>query len=669
MPKPNRRSILKASLGTLSTLGAGCRSAGRKAATHGGRKIIVLGFDGMDPLLCEQMLLQGRLPNLDRLRREGGYRRLGTSTPPQSPVAWANFINGAGPGSHGIFDFIHRDPERQCVPFFAVADTDPGSGQVEIGRHKMQLPFWPFRHRQPQTILRREGIPFWDFLDEAGIPSTFYNLPSNYPPSPSRHGHHRCLSGMGTPDLLGTYGTYQFFEEGGPEEPVQEGGGMRCGISFDRETSQPLRLIGPDQAFLLKPEKSFLPFTVHRDTRAEAAILEIQGQIILLKKGQWSRWIRLTFYLSTPALIPDKEIHAICRFYLPQVSPVFQLYVTPLNADPGRPVLQLSEPPDFVQKISSRLGLFYNTGFQEDHKALSNRIFHDDEFVRQADYVLEERLRLLDYALRDYQDGLLFFYFSSTDLQSHMLWWDTAAPHPYRSESEAKHYFDRLKDLYVRMDAVVGDLIKRYGNRAHLLILSDHGFGNFRRQFNVNTWLRDHGYLGPADCTSVLTDTEWSESRAFALGLNGIYLNLKGRERHGIVEPGEERERLLAEIIQRLEEVKDADGRRVIRKVYRSDREFAGSALRYAPDLIVGYARDYRCSWAACLGDITQDTLLDNDSAWAADHCMDASEMAGILFSNRPIKSESPALIDLAPSILKAFGCRVPSCMTGKNIL
>lgn len=669
MPKPNRRSILKASLATLPALGAGCRSAGRKTTTHGGRKIIVLGFDGMDPLLCEQMMLQGRLPNLDRLRREGGYRRLGTSTPPQSPVAWANFINGAGPGTHGIFDFIHRDPERQCVPFFAVADTDPGSGYVEMGRHKIQFPFWPFRHRQPQTVLRREGIPFWDFLDEAGIPSIFYNLPSNYPPSPSRYGHHRCLSGMGTPDLLGTYGTYQYFEEGGPEEPIQEGGGMRCGISFDRETSQPLRLTGPDQAFLLQPERSFLPFTVHRDTRAEAAVLEIQGQTILLKKGQWSRWIRLTFHLSTPALVPEKEIHAICRFYLPQVSPMFRLYVTPLNADPGRPVLQISEPPDFVQKISSRLGLFYNTGFQEDHKALSNRIFHDDEFVRQADYVLEERLRLLDYALQDYQDGLLFFYFSSTDLQSHMLWWNTAAPHPYRSENEAKHYFDRLQDLYVRMDAVVGDLMKRYGNRAHLLILSDHGFGNFRRQFNVNTWLRDNGYLGPADCTSILADAEWSQSRAFALGLNGIYLNLKGRELHGTVEPGEERERLLTELVQRLEEVTDTDGHRVIRKVYRSDREFAGSALRYAPDLIVGYARDYRCSWAACLGDITQETLLDNDSAWAADHCMDASEMAGVLFSNRPVESESPTLVDLAPSILKAFGCRIPSCMTGKNIL
>jgi predicted AlkP superfamily phosphohydrolase/phosphomutase len=366
--------------------------------------------------------------------------------------------------------------------------------------------------------------------------------------------------------------------------------------------------------------------------------------------------------------MPDKGISGICRFYLQEVEPNFRLYVTPINADPTNPAIQITEPPEFSQEIANKLDLFYTTGFQEDHKALSNKVFTDEEFVRQADYVLQERLNLLNYALENYEDGLLFFYFSSTDLQSHMLWWDTDAKHPYRSAAEVRKYFNHLQDLYCRMDAVVGDLLKRYGDQAHIMIMSDHGFSNFRRQFNLNTWLRDNGYLGPPDCRSVLSDADWSKSRAFGLGINGLYLNLKGRERYGIVEPGREKEQLLDELVCKLEAVRDNDGRKALRKVHRTDREYSGPSLEYAPDLIIGYSRDFRGSWKTCLGDITDQIFLDNDSAWAADHCMDASEVPGVLFSNRPIAARDPSLVDLAPSILTEFGLKVPSTMVGQNI-
>jgi predicted AlkP superfamily phosphohydrolase/phosphomutase len=218
------------------------------------------------------------------------------------------------------------------------------------------------------------------------------------------------------------------------------------------------------------------------------------------------------------------------------------------------------------------------------------------------------------------------------------------------------------------MDAIVGDLLKRYGDTAHIMIMSDHGFSNFRRQFNIDTWLRDNGYMGPPDCTGVLTDVDWRQSRAFGLGINSVYLNMKGREVYGIVEPGQEREQLLDELVAKLQAVRDIDGRPVIRTVYRSDKIYAGQSLTYAPDLIIGYHRGYRCSWEACLGDITEETLLDNTSAWAADHCMDPEEVPGVLFSNRPIASPGVDLTDLGPSILKHFGLAVPATMTGKTI-
>jgi predicted AlkP superfamily phosphohydrolase/phosphomutase len=667
----NRRRFLKRS--ALGAAGAAAIGAGSywlgsrgRASRSSGKKVIVIGIDGMDPRLSESMMKEGLLPHLEKLRAAGGFSELGTSIPPQSPVAWANFINGSGPGSHGIFDFIHRHPEEQCSPFYSAAETVPGEGFWEVGDHKLQLDFWPFSHKPPSTLLRRQGVPFWDYLDEAGVSSTFYDLPSNYPPSPSQHGHHRCLSGMGTPDMLGTYGTYQHFAEDGPAETLEEGGGKRSKLSFEGETAK-ARLVGPENSFLKQPHPVEIEFLVHRDREANAAVIELQGRRILLKAGQWSRWTKLNFDLSTPSFVPNKTASAICRFYLQEVMPNFRLYITPVNIDPSDPALKVSEPETFVQDLSKRLGLFSTLGFQEDYNARKNNLFADDEFLKQANMVLEERLALFDLALDNYDDGLLFFYFSSSDLQSHMFWWDSDDQHPIRSDDEAKKYFGHIRRLYQRLDALVGDLHDRYGSSATIIVMSDHGFANFGTQFNLNSWLRELGYLGPPDCTSVLRDVDWSVTKAYGLGINGLYLNLKGRERDGIVERAD-RDELMEELASRLEAVTDSNGQRVIRNVYRADKVYSGGATEFAPDLIVGYCRGYRASWATSLGNLTNEVLLPNDSAWSADHCADALEVPGVLFSNRRLRAESPRLVDLAPSILAEFGLAAPASMTGRNV-
>ena len=467
-----RRTFL---LGAAAAAGAAAVGAGgywlgsqRRVARSAGTMVIVIGIDGMDPVLSESMMKEGKLPNLAKLRDAGGFSPLGTSCPPQSPVAWANFINGAGPGSHGIFDFIHRHPEHQCRPFYSAAETLPGQGGWEIGEHKIPLDFWPFNHKPAATVLKRQGEPFWDFLDAAGVPTTFYDLPSNYPPSPSKHGHHRCICGMGTPDLLGGYGTYQYFAEDVVEKGVEEQGGKRSRLSFSAETAK-AQIVGPDNGLLKKPEPITLDFLVHRDRKANAAVIEISGQRILLKAGQWSRWTKLTFTLPGPVSALNQSAVGICRFYLQEVAPNFRLYMTPINIDPSAPAVQLSEPPSFIQDVSKKRGLFYTTGFQEDHKARSNGVFVDDEYARQAQLVLDERLALFEYAVDDYDGGLLFFYFSSSDLQSHMFWWNSDEKHPTRSANEAKKYFGHIHRLYEKLDQIVGDVVDCYGSRANHL--------------------------------------------------------------------------------------------------------------------------------------------------------------------------------------------------------
>src|SRR5262249_1124060 len=194
-------------------------------------------------------------------------------------------------------------------------------------------------HKPPATVLRRQGVPFWDYLDAEGIPSTFYDLPSNYPPSPSHHGHHRCISGMGTPDMLGTYGTYQHFAEKGPAESLDEGGGRRSRLTFEDDTAR-AQIVGPEDGLLKQSRPMTIEFLVRRDREANAAVIEIQGQRILLKAGQWSRWTPLDFELPLWWFVPNRHgrfrqsVSGICRFYLQEVSPTFPLHVTPINMDP-----------------------------------------------------------------------------------------------------------------------------------------------------------------------------------------------------------------------------------------------------------------------------------------------------------------------------------------------
>jgi predicted AlkP superfamily phosphohydrolase/phosphomutase len=644
----------------------GSRSRVSRAA---GKKVIIIGIDGMDPGLCETLMNRGELKHLSRLRAAGGFSRLGTSIPPQSPVAWASFINGAGPGSHGIFDFMHRHPHEpfsEHSPFYAGAETLPGDGYWEVDEHRLPLDFWPFNHRPAETVLRRQGEPFWDFLDQQGIPSTFYDLPCNYPPSPSHHGHHRCLCGMGTPDLQGSYGTYQHFATNGPEPPENVDGGRKSRLRFERHTAR-ATLVGPPDGLRSDPRPTDVEFLVHHDPAAGAAMIEVQGQRILLKKGEWSPWTRIDFTISTPWFVPSRHASGICRFYLQAVAPEFRLYVTPLNIDPADPALTISEPASFVQEMAERLGPFYTAGFQEDYQARKTKVFDDDEFVTQATMVLEERLRQFDDALQNYDDGLLFFYFSSSDLQSHMLWWN-GGDHPTRSDEDAQKYFGHIERLYGRLDKLVGDLFDRYGSSATIFVMSDHGFANFGRQFNLNTWLRDNGFLGPADCKAV-RDADWSKTIAYGLGINGLYLNLKGREPNGIVEPGEMREARLDQLMLGLLAYQDpVSGQQVISSVYRADEVYKGDATALAPDLIVGYAPGYRASWDTIKGELSENTLDDNLNAWSADHCMDARVVPGILFCNRSFRAKSPSLVDLAPSILAEFGLPTPASMVGKNI-
>jgi predicted AlkP superfamily phosphohydrolase/phosphomutase len=651
--------------------GAAFFSCGRPPASS--KRLIVLGMDGLDPQLLRRFLDAGKLPNFSALAARGGMLPLTTSNPPQSPVAWSNLITGMNPGGHGIYDFIHRDPAT-LTPYLSTSKVVPPSRTLKLGD-------WVLPLSGGQVTLLRKGRAFWEILDQHRIPATIYRMPANFPPVATRA---RTLAGMGTPDLLGTYGTFSLFTD----DPLQQTGALNGGRAYlvQREGSRIVaRLEGPYNTLRRGEPAAVADFTVFVDPLEPVAKIVMQGREILLKEGEWSDWVRVEFRLA-----PLVTVTGICKFYLKQAQPRFSLYVTPLNIDPAHPALPLSTPADYAAELAEELGPYFTQGIAEDTKALTTGVLNDAEYLQQARMVLDEQLRAYRAELARFRSGLFFFYFSSIDLNSHMFWRALDPAHPAHTAEVAAQFGGLLEELYVEMDRAVGQALTRLDADTSLIVLSDHGFAPYNRSFNLNTWLLENGYLAlkagvdPAAAGDFLINVDWSRTRAYGIGLNSLYLNLRGRERAGIVAAGPQADALLAELRARLLELADSAGResdcgarqncqqvpapRVLGRVDRATDAYSGAQLPHAPDLVLGYNRGYRAGWSTVLGGFSRAVLEDNLEPWSGDHCMDFTQVPGVLLSSRKITAPAPALTDVAPTILAEFGIAAPKETTGRPL-
>lgn len=630
-------------LGLVAFLVAGCARPPEPRAA-----VIVLGFDGMDYGLASELMAQGLMPNFSRAATSGGFSPLRTSVPPQSPVAWSNFITGLDPGGHGIYDFLQRDPKTR-TPYLSMSRATASQRTLKIGKYQFPL-------TSGTVELLRRGPPFWDDLERHGIPTTIIRMPANFPPSGSAH---RELSGMGTPDLLGTYGSFSFFTSA----PFAFGGRQLSGGRASRVAVRDLvvraTLVGPDNPYLRSPQKVEAGFAVYLDAARPVARIVVGSEERVLQVGEWSDWVPVEF-----PLIPTQRLRGMVRFYLKQVRPDFELYASPVNIDPLDPALPISTPKSFAADLARATGRFYTQGMPEDTKALEEGVFDRDEFLAQARLAGEEVGRQFTHVLDRFDGGLLFYYVGNLDQLSHMMWRPMDPEHPAYDPVSDPPYRDVIRDEYVRLDRMVGEALDRIGADTTLIVMSDHGFTSWRRAFHLNSWLRDHGYLALIDPIRLddpgfFGNVDWAATRAYGLGLNGLYLNLAGREDEGPVLPAD-RDRLLAEITDRLLQTVDPrTGEPAISKVYRSDQVFLDEgALEMAPDLVIGYAKGFRCSNESALGGIPPDIIVDNTSLWSGDHCMDDEAVPGLLLTNRPLRRPARSLDALARSILAEFGVR-----------
>jgi predicted AlkP superfamily phosphohydrolase/phosphomutase len=622
------------------------------------QRLIILGIDGMDPQLLHRFMREGKMPNFAKLEAQGDFRQLRTSIPPQSPVAWSNLITGMNAGGHAIFDFIHRDPKTLRLYFSA--------SRVEGPKHAIHLGSWAIPLGGGSAQQLRKGVAFWQLLDQHGIPNTIFRIPSNFPPVAAKG---KTLSGMGTPDLRGTYGTFSFYTD----DPAAVAGEVEGGqiipvlVENSRVTAN---LIGPDNSFRKGSPAAEEPFSVAVDPLESVAKVTVQGREFVLREGEWSDWIRVEFQL-----IPFfANVKGMCRFYFKQAHPRFQLYVSPINIDPADPALPISTPSSYSRFLTDEAGEFHTQGIAEDTKALSNGVLDDNEYLRQARTVLAEHRRIFDAEFPRFNRGVFFFYFSSLDLNSHMFWRLMDPKHPEYDATLAAQNGSAIEDFYEQMDQVLGEVLPRLDDHTTLLVLSDHGFAPYYRSFNLNTWLLDNGYIklkGDAgrNSSEPFANVDWTQTRAYGLGLNGLYINLRGRERNGIVEPGTAADSLMAEIRAKLLAVQDPKAKLpVITRVDLASEAYQGSYAREGPDLIVGYNRGYRAGWQTILGAFPPEEIEDNTNPWSGDHCMDYTLVPGVLLSNRKIAAEAPALTDIAPTILAEFGIAKAKGMIGQSV-
>ena len=635
----------------------------REASRHAGRRLVILGFDGVDPRLLSRWVEEGHLPHLKALAERGEFRPLASTNPPQSPVAWTTFATGTGPARHGIFDFVERDPATYL--------PDVGTGGVRPPRFLWGL----FRTAHAEAYSRRQGTPFWEVAAAHGVRVTVLRVPYAFPPDRVPGG--RMLSGLGVPDLLGTNSTFTYLASDlEPGTHADPGGGRLFSLLLRGDDAEADIPGPPDPRGDGRP-----PLPLHLGFRVDRAAgtvtVRFAGREERVPRGGWSAWYAFRLPVVAPLGLPLVSVAGLCRFHVVSAEPL-RIYLSPLNYAPSAPFVPISAPPGYAGELAAALGPYKTVGWSEDTASLNAERVDEEAFLTDLHRTMDEVRASTLHELERPDWDLFVSAFTQTDRVAHMFYRLLDPTHPRYDPVLAARYGDAVLRVYERMDAIIGEVTERLGTDATLLVISDHGFHSYRTGLNLNSWLRDHGFLVQGNVRAAEREADffpgvdWSRSRAYALGTGQIYVNLRGREGKGIVAPGADYDALLDAIARGLEaEVDPATGDHIVQKVYKGPDIFPGAPPARRPDLQVAFREGYRTSWRTPLGGIPAALLEPNDKKWSGDHAAsDVADTPGIILSNRALRAGvDAAIVDLAPTALAYFGVAVPPEMEGHALL
>ena len=616
------------------------------------KRMIVVGLDGFDPGLARRYMDEGRMPNFKKLSEEGCFHSLATACPSISPVAWSTYATGVDASRHNIYDFLTRDP-CSYMPVLSSTDTRSVPRTLNLGFAKV-----PFGAKAIYRILQKSQ-PFWKLLGQNHVWSSIIRVPITFPPQKFKNG--TLLSGMCVPDLQGTQGSFSFYSTKDRPSGAHIGGQQyRITRRGNRIES---KLTGPPgkDGHAMK-----CTFTVELDEAKRVAEITVGKETVKVGPQEYTPWLE----------IPFEGVQGIARFYVQTWEEgEVEIYVTPVNIDPEKPAMPISHPLVYSIYLAKTFGKYATLGLAEDTWALNERVIDEDAFLKQSWLIFEERKKQLWDVIDKTKKGFVTVVFDTTDRISHMFWRTLEPEHPANADKEVERYKDVIPELYSRMDSFLADVRAKVGNDPDtlLMVISDHGFTSFQRGVNLNAWLRDEGYLvlkeGKNTSGDWFRDVDWSKTRAFTLGLTGVFINRKGRERDGQVAPGEEMDALCLEIKHKLEALTDPkSGNPVVKECFLTQRIHDGPYADTAPELLIGYHRGFRHSWDCATGAVSEEIFTDNTKSWSGDHCVDPRLVPGVFWCNRKIDTKEPRLADIGPTALDLFGVEIPGYMQGKPL-
>ncbi len=562
----------------------------------------------------------------------------------------------------------------------------------------------------PDARNNRQGKTMWQLASEAGLRARVIRVPATFPAEALSNGE--MLSGLGVPDMRGGIGTPAYytsdrnFKPGDNEFsleliplPARRGRiastiiGPSNKAFFDFVVDRRLAEIAPQERSQAKrrlrreleeagtPRRLDLPLELEVTDRD--CTIRVGERRATLATGEWSDWFDLAFPIN-PLVDAVAPLHGIVRFRLLALEPELALYMSPINFHPDCHPIAFAWPPDFSEELRNRFGIYKTLGWDLDTWSLPSGVGDERQFLEDLDFTESKYEEIMVGLLAEKQDDLYIQIFYFPDRVGHLFWRHIDPGHPLYDPVEASRWGGEMLRAYERMDRIVGVARALAGRDATFLVCSDHGFSSFRRGVNYNNWLVENGLMtlkdrpaGKAtleqlfDTRELFANVDWSRTKAYALGLGSIYVNLAGREKFGIVLPGEEYDTVRRQIKEGLEALVDpATGDHPVQRVWLREESYREFDPRLIPDLRAANHLNYRVSWQTSLGGFGETLVEDNLKAWSGDHCSNAPELVpGILFINRPITNPEPRMVDLAPTILRALGVGVPDGLDGRPLL
>lgn len=700
------------------------------------QRVVILGFDGADARIVESMLEQGKLPNLQELRKQGGFYPLLPTNPAQTPVSWSSMATGLNPGRTQIFDFLKREQgsymptfalmTEKEKPFFlgrktpwalALAGLFLGAG-IGYGVTRKAPKFvrsiiailggtllaiicgWLGARWLPRQLPiphnNRQGMTFWEMAAKHGLKVRVLRYPTGFPADKLEDGH--MLSGLGVPDIRSTIGQPTIYTDDASLLARANEFSLKVELVDTLNLGEDIqtKVWGPRNKIYCDTRKNECrewmkargyplqisePMRINLDLEQRRVSLSYRNQHATLREKEWSDWFVFEFPIT-----PIVKIKAIGRFYLIGVDPYFMLYLSPLNFHSDMATrIPFAYPASWIKDMTRQVGFFKTMGWAIDTWTITSGLVEESHFLQDMNETVKKYREIMNLELADDSWDLFVMVYAFTDRIQHVLWRLMDTQHPLYDAQKAQVYGAEISRAYKLMDDIVGDVLHKVPKDTRIIVVSDHGFTSFRRGVNYTKWLMDHGFLKLKSQSASLKTLEdlfsggdffeqvdWSQTKAYSIGLGPIYLNVKGREPQGSVQPGEEYEAVRKAIIQDLENLVDpVTGEKPVFKVYTREEMYgSGFDPNLVPDLRVANTLNYRVDWQTTLGNPTSDEIMDNLKNWSADHCsVEPSLVKGILFTNWPLNVQRPVITDLMPTILELLHVPVPAGLDGHPLI